>query len=181
MYKCESVYKCNRLIHKCTYTNVNPWQGGKQGRAGRAPNSPASRATAKGANREEGRECVQGAMSARSDGGATGTHDRPTDRIGSLSGRPAGWAPLAPCLPCLASLPARGAPSGAPLGLLLRWYSALRAGCYTSFCPAVVQVLHVHRQRIFCIRVGGVCIIGRLVLIHYVRCVLAVSPAHCIA
>ena len=58
MYTCQLVYKCNRLIHKCTYTNVNPWQGWKQGRAGRAPNSPASWAPAEGANREGVREGV---------------------------------------------------------------------------------------------------------------------------
>ena len=58
MYGCKPVYNCNRLIHKCTYTNVNPWQGGKQGRAGRAANSAASLATAEGANREGEREGV---------------------------------------------------------------------------------------------------------------------------
>ena len=56
MYTCEPVYNCNRLIHKCTYTNVNPWQGWKQGRAGWEPNSPASWAPAEGANREGVRE-----------------------------------------------------------------------------------------------------------------------------
>ena len=45
-------------MYKSIYTNVNPWQGGKQGRAGRAPNSPASWAPAEGANREGVREGV---------------------------------------------------------------------------------------------------------------------------